>query len=494
MKEKWGKKVVGILVLAVVVVVMIAVVVTRKAAQKDDSTEEKVYPVTVMEAGETGSDVYLTYTGLVQPSELTQCTFETIGTVKTVYVKKGDAVKEGDLLVSIDDSEAQDRLESANRQLDYAVKNQERAQDSYDDAQEDYATACSASEEKEDLDDAIARRDTQQAKVDDLKAQLDATSQYKTTDSSDASDGSGEASGDSGSGSTGLGNGSTGSGLSGTGNVTGVTNSYTMPEVNTDYYTLQMQYESAMDTLELYQQNVDAAQEAYDKKLKEGADSNDAKAQKERLDAAEETLDNMNEAVDNARDSVEEAQDAVDKCTLKARADGYVVDIEVSEGSVSTPIVPAVVLASNDVVVNFGVSQGDITTLSAGMPVSITIEGQEFVGSIKDIDIMPDESTRTYSTNVTIDVADPDVYLGELATVRIGIGERRGIWLPIAVVLNDGNDYVYVAEDGRAKRKYISIEEVSDDMVLVSGTDAGDLIITEGMKLIRTGSAVSYEQ
>jgi RND family efflux transporter MFP subunit len=202
----------------------------------------------------------------------------------------------------------------------------------------------------------------------------------------------------------------------------------------------------------------------------------------------------MNEAVDNARDSVEEAQEAVDKCTLKARADGYVVDIEVSEGSVSTPIVPAVVLASNDVVVNFGVSQGDITTLSAGMPVSITIEGQEFVGSIKDIDIMPDESTRTYSTNVTIDVADPDVYLGELATVRIGIGERRGIWLPIAVVLNDGNDYVYVAEDGRAKRKYISIEEVSDDMVLVSGTDAGDLIITEGMKLIRTGSAVSYEQ
>lgn len=86
------------------------------------------------------------------------------------------------------------------------------------------------------------------------------------------------------------------------------------------------------------------------------------------------------------------------------------------------------------------------------------------------------------------------MYLGELATVKINIGERSGIWLPLSVILNDGNDYVYVVEDGRAKREYVTVLEISDDQVLVEGTKAGEKIICEGMKLVRTGSAVSYEK
>ena len=95
---------------------------------------------------------------------------------------------------------------------------------------------------------------------------------------------------------------------------------------------------------------------------------------------------------------------------------------------------------------------------------------------------------------MTVDTADPEVYLGELATVEINIGERTGIWLPLSVILNDGNDYVYVVENDRAKREYINVLEVSDDQVLVEGTKAGDKIICEGMKLVRTGSAVSYDK
>ena len=440
-----------IVVAIIAVVAIILIVVVRKQQQRSERQEEKVVQVSVMEAGETGSDVTLTYTGLVQPDETTQCTFETVGTIEHVYVKKGDPVREGDILCTIEDDDAQDQLDSANRQLDYAKKSKDNAQESYDDALEDYIEACGTKKEKENLDDAIAKRDAQQEKVDSLKAQLDETPQYKQ--------------------------GSQGS----------------MPETNTDYYSLKLQLDSAQSTLEAYQQNVDSAQEAYDKKAREGAESDDAKAQKERLDAAEETLDNANETYDNAADNVESAKKGVENCILRSPTNGYVVDVEATEGSVSTPIVPAVVVASNEVVINFGISQIDLMSVSVGMPVSIQIEGQDFTGSIKDIDVVPDESTRTYATNVTVDVANPDVYLGELATVRINIGERTGIWLPLSVVLNDGNDYVYVVDEGRAKRQYISIEEINNDQVLVTGTEAGELIICEGMKLIRTGSAVAYE-
>lgn len=47
-----------------------------------------------MEAGETGSDVTLSYTGLVQPEETIQCTFETIGTIASVEVEQGQEVTE----------------------------------------------------------------------------------------------------------------------------------------------------------------------------------------------------------------------------------------------------------------------------------------------------------------------------------------------------------------------------------------------------------------
>lgn len=53
-----------------------------------------------------------------------------------------------------------------------------------------------------------------------------------------------------------------------------------IPETNTEYYTTKLELDSAQSTLEVYQRNVDSAQEAYDKKAKEGAGSEEAKAQK----------------------------------------------------------------------------------------------------------------------------------------------------------------------------------------------------------------------
>lgn len=449
-----NKKVWVFLLLIILAVAIGFIVVLRKQKQKEEQVAEKVYQVKVMEAGETGSDVSLSYTGIVQPAETIRCTFETVGTIESVNVEKGQEVAEGQILCTMDAGDAEDQLDSANRTLEYADKTRKNAQESYENAQEDYATACGTKRESENLNDAIARRDEQQKKVDALKSKLDGMSQYKP------------------------GNGSLGN----------------MPETNTEYYSTKLELDSAQSTLEVYQRNVDSAQEAYDKKEKEGADSDEAKAQKERLDSARDALDNANEAYDNAADNVEKAQSAVDKCTLKAPKAGYVVNVSATEGSVSTPIMPAVVLATHDVVINFGVSQTDITSLSAGMTAQIQIGDKTFSGNIKSIDVTPDENTRTYATDVTVDTADPEVYLGELATVEINIGERTGIWLPLSVILNDGNDYVYVVEDGRAKREYINVLEVSDDQVLVEGTKAGDKIICEGMKLVRTGSAVSYEK
>ena len=96
-----NKKVWVFLLLIILAVAIGFIVVLRKQKQKEEQVAEKVYQVKVMEAGETGSDVSLSYTGIVQPEETIQCTFETVGTIETVNVEKGQEVAEGQILCTI---------------------------------------------------------------------------------------------------------------------------------------------------------------------------------------------------------------------------------------------------------------------------------------------------------------------------------------------------------------------------------------------------------
>ena len=217
-----NKKVWAVIIIAILILAIVWIVVARKQKQKEEQVSEKVYQVKVMEAGETGSDVTLSYTGLVQPEETIQCTFETVGTIASVEVEQGQEVTEGQVLCTLDAKDAQDQLESANRSLNYAEKTRKNAQESYDNAQKDYVTACGTSREQDNLNDAIARRDEQQKKVNDLKTKLDGMSQYKEGSNSMGS----------------------------------------IPETNTEYYTTKLELDSAQSTLEVYQRNVDSAQEA----------------------------------------------------------------------------------------------------------------------------------------------------------------------------------------------------------------------------------------
>ena len=143
-----NKKVWAVIIIAILILAIVWIVVARKQKQKEEQVSEKVYQVKVMEAGETGSDVTLSYTGLVQPEETIQCTFETIGTIASVEVEQGQEVSEGQVLCTLDAKDAQDQLESANRSLNYAEKTRKNAQESYDNAQKDYVTACGTSREQ----------------------------------------------------------------------------------------------------------------------------------------------------------------------------------------------------------------------------------------------------------------------------------------------------------------------------------------------------------
>jgi multidrug resistance efflux pump len=503
-----------VLAAAVVVALVVIFVVLFGKKEEPAKKEEKVYKVSVIEVGAMGNDVELTYTGIVQPEETEQATFSSIGTVNHVYVTEGQQVKAGDVLATMDDTEARRQVENNANSLKIAQTNLDTAIKQRDRAYEDYREACGAGNEKEALDNAVERRDEQTQKVDELSSDM-VTAEAEQTRTKDEYDQARNAlvsaQSDYATKSAELDMLKKDPGASqedidkkeaelseadnkvNEARATHETKQteYTQAQIN--YRAKQTELDAAQSTLTTYNEGVDSAQEAYDNKLEKGAESREAKAQKEVCDTADNSVTSSQATYDSAKNNYDSAVATLEDYTLRAKSDGYVIQVGVTEGGMANPIMPAVVLGSNRCVVNFGVSQSDIRDIHQGLGAKIAVNGVPFDGYVGKIGLMPDETSRTYSTDVVI-LTEDDFYLGELATVKINIGARQGIWLPLSVILNDGEDYVYLVEDGRAKRQNVVIEEINNDMVMVSGLGEGNLVISEGMKLVKTGSAVSYEK
>lgn len=502
----------------------------RTASAQQQTPEEKVYRVGTLQAAPTGNDVYLHYTGLVQPAATEQCAFGAVGTIRIIYVKEGDAVQKGQVLAEIDPDDAQRQADNLKRVAEQADSTAATAQKARDEAQKDYEKACEGANgddlanAKSARDTAQASRDAKQAELegynarveadrqakdqadaalrtvnevaaqrqtevdaaekarDEAKAQLEALPQDASQDERTAAEtkvneteGAYE----------------TAASALQTAKTEQENAQQAVATATTALATSQGLAASAQTQLAALETELTARQAAYDALKGQGGDSTAANLQKQRLDAAESALSAAKSAQIAARNNYESAVQALGDCRLKAASDGYVIKVVGSEGGLATPLAPVVVLGSRDVVVRFGASQSDVRSLAVGQSAAVTVEGQEYTGVVKSIAVLPDETTRTYTVDVEIGGDTGDFYLGEMAAVKIGVGERTGTWLPLAVVMNDGEDYVYLVENGRAVRRTVTLLDVSDDMVLVSGLENGGQVISEGMKTVRSGSAVS---
>lgn len=181
---------------------------------------------------------------------------------------------------------------------------------------------------------------------------------------------------------------------------------------------------------------------------------------------------------------------------LISEIDGYVVNVEQSEGTMVAPGYPVVILRSDDQIVKFGMIQNDVKRIeSVGeIDIDIMIGDKVYKGELKGINQMPDIKSRTY--DVTIEILDSDQFLlGELCEVTINLEEIKGIWLPIAYVQNDGEDYVYtVNSENRIVRKNLILAELNDAYVRVDGLEAGDRVVIVGNGFVREGQKVTLRE
>ncbi len=208
-------------------------------------------------------------------------------------------------------------------------------------------------------------------------------------------------------------------------------------------------------------------------------------------------LDAAEAALALARSAVEQLRATIAKKHIVAPFAGRLGIVQVHPGQLLGNGDPVVVLESIDPIhLDFAVPQQELGRLAADLPVRFTVDafpGRTFAAHITAISPCVSVSTRDVDVRATL--ANPDEVLRPGMYARLEVvfpASANVVAVPTAAVVhNPYGDMVYVIEQGAAQQRFIQTGPTRGNLIMVaSGLQAGDQVVTSGQIKLRNGRAV----
>lgn len=206
-------------------------------------------------------------------------------------------------------------------------------------------------------------------------------------------------------------------------------------------------------------------------------------------------------AIDDAQyqlqlSSLDNAQEQLGHTTVTAPVTGYVANKSVVLGTVVNP--GAMLMQVHDIAsvyLTVSVQQKDIARITTGQKAEITADsypGRVFPGSIDIINPAAGPNSRVFRVKIKIDNPDLALKPGMFAKGELVLGSPRDIvTVPqSAVVAKDGGSFVYVIADMTVKQTPISVGEIFERDVEVTGLSAGTMVVREGLHGLKDGDNI----
>src|SRR5690554_2747946 len=216
-------------------------------------------------------------------------------------------------------------------------------------------------------------------------------------------------------------------------------------------------------------------------------------------------VDELRTAVDVAEAQRQAARVRLENHRIEAPFAGVVGLSDINVGAYLQAGTVITTLDSSDrMELNFAVPERFVGSIRLGQVVRATspaFPAEVFNGELVELDTRISELSRTLSVRALIDNADGRLRPGQFMSASLTLQEREGLVVPEqAVMLRGAQKYVFVAEDGQARR--ISVKtgsrlpgwiEVTDgltveDAVIITGQDrlsSGDRI-----RVVESGLAI----
>ncbi len=142
------------------------------------------------------------------------------------------------------------------------------------------------------------------------------------------------------------------------------------------------------------------------------------------------------------------------------------------------------------------VSENRVKAVKLGQEAVITLDGfpdETFSGNVSRISPVVDSRSRTFEAEILIPNPDRRLKPGMFARVKLVLVRKTDVVkVPLkAVTKAEGGEVVFIAEDGTAKARPVTVG-ISDgaDVEVVSGVNAGDKVIVRGNLGLEDGDRV----
>jgi membrane fusion protein (multidrug efflux system) len=217
------------------------------------------------------------------------------------------------------------------------------------------------------------------------------------------------------------------------------------------------------------------------------------------LDAAEARAKQADAAVSSLRATVA-------KKTLRAPFDGRISIRQVELGQVLSPGTPVASLqAVSPIHADFWLPQQALAELDAGRPVRMRTDAfpdAEWTGEVTTVNPEVDPSTRNVRVRATLPNDDGRLRPGMFANVEVLSDETREVLTvpATAVMFAPYGDSVFAIEEQEgpsgettavARQRFVRTGERRGDLVVVtSGLEAGERVVSSGAFKLRNGTAV----
>jgi membrane fusion protein (multidrug efflux system) len=156
----------------------------------------------------------------------------------------------------------------------------------------------------------------------------------------------------------------------------------------------------------------------------------------------------------------------------------------------------------SEIKLDFDVPETQIARLAQGVEIvanTAAYPDRTFNGTIADIDSRVDPTTRTVRVRAILPNTDEALRPGMLLTVEVRSNPRQGLAIPEMAILDQADGaYVYrvVAREGGQAVELVRIStgQRSDGMAeVLSGLEAGNQVITEGVQSVRPGQPIQVD-
>ncbi len=225
-----------------------------------------------------------------------------------------------------------------------------------------------------------------------------------------------------------------------------------------------------------------------------------AQVNRQQASVRQRDVEQAQAALRQAEATVRLARLQVQNLTVRSPLSGVVTQRMVDPGEYAAPGVPLLTVADTSTVrVQLVVSETQVERLRPGQPVRVTVDalpGRIFLGRVEDRSPAADPRTRTFIVRVR--VPNPDGALRPGMFARGFVEVRRRVDVPAvpaeALVYEGSRAFVFVVDSGVARRRAVRTGLAAEGWVEVEGLTGGEEVVVAGQSLLRDGSAVVVQR